>query len=354
MEVDVTATMAAVRELQRAHGGGVSCPERRAAEIAERQLGRRPRIDNLAFGAAMVSRGAVPKDLVGSAVLGTTAARSLLARMRAQVVHVTGADRRWPALAGDHAELPDARHAGAKASATQAEAQPFFAGCALPQDPEAYRLTHDVAAALGLPLAEQPSAGCCGHPARGSRPATYRADGAALTVCPACDASLREVGQTTRPLWEAITEKARRDGARLSAAAPSFVPYVGCLSDRQNALAALAEAADLAGVQMRRSYPSLHAACCGALGGLFRGVTAGTGRLLEFAAAAKAPIVATCLLCRDNLRSGARLRRLPVDVYYWSEFFSAAAPRSAGAAATCEPTAVHTAPASASKDARHE
>ena len=118
-------------------------------------------------------------------------------------------------------------------------------------------------------------------------------------------------------------EKARRDGASLAAAAPAFVPYVGCLGERDAALAALGDAAELAGVQMRRSYPSLHASCCGALGGMFRGQTTGTRRLLDFAAAAHAPIVTTCLLCRDNLRSGARLSRMPVSVYYWPEFFSA-------------------------------
>ncbi len=366
MEVDTRAVMTTVRELQREHGGA-SCPERRAVDVAHRQLGRRARIDNIAFGAAMVSRGAVPRDLVGSAVQGATSARSLLARVRAQVVEMTGADRRWPQLTQE-----DGRPAGVAGPAglttdEQTEAQPFFAGCALPQDLEAYRLTHKVAADLGLALAEQASAGCCGHPARGTRPATYKADGAALTVCPACDAGLREVGQQTRPLWDALTEKARRDGASLAAAAPALVPYVGCLGERGAALTALADAAELAGVEVRRSYPSLHASCCGALGGMFRGQTTGTRRLLDFAAAAQAPIVTTCLLCRDNLRSGARLSRLPVSVYYWPEFFSAAKPaapspspdprkaRPAGAASVAAGpvTAVATS-APVSKDDTHE
>jgi Fe-S oxidoreductase len=341
MEVDTRAVMTAVRELQREHGGA-SCPERRSVEVAHRQLGRRPRIDNIAFGAAMVSRGSLPKDLVGSAVQGTASARSLLARVRTQVVEMTGAERRWPGLApADTAALPVARTAD-----EDTEAQPFFAGCALPQDMEAYRLTREVAAGLGLALAEQASAGCCGHPARGTRPTTYRADGPALTVCPACDAGLREVGQQTRSLWDALTEKARRDGAALTAAAPAFVPYVGCLGERDAALAALADAAELAGAEMRRSYPSLHASCCGALGGMFRGETTGTKRLLDFAAAEQAPVVTTCLLCRDNLRSGARLRKLPVRVYYWPEFFSAAGPAPAAGLA---PTATAPAPTAPSQ-----
>jgi Fe-S oxidoreductase len=72
------------------------------------------------------------------------------------------------------------------------------------------------------------------------------------------------------------------------------------------------------------SYPSLHSSCCGALGGMFRGETTGTKRLVEFAAAAGAPIVTTCLLCRDNVRSAARRSGRAVDVHFWPEFFSAA------------------------------
>ena len=358
MEVDTRAVMTAVRELQREYGGAI-CPERRSVEVAHRQLGRRPRIDNIAFGAAMVGRGSLPKDLVGSAVQGAASARSLLARLRTQVVEMTGADRHWPGLAPADSTAPSA--VGDAALRAEAEAQPFFAGCALPQDMEAYRLTREVAADLGLALAEQTSAGCCGHPARGTRPTTYRADGPALTVCPACDAGLREVGQETRSLWNALTEKAHRDGAALAAATPAFVPYVGCLGERDAALAALADAAELAGAEMRRSYPSLHASCCGALGGMFRGETTGTRRLLDFAAAEQAPVVTTCLLCRDNLRSGTRLRKLPVSVYYWPEFFSAGpAASDTGAASAAPASAAGSAPATSatsapvSKDDPHE
>jgi hypothetical protein len=180
-------------------------------------------------------------------------------------------------------------------------------------------------------------------------------------VCPACDAGLREVGQETRSLWNALTEKAHRDGAALAAATPAFVPYVGCLGERDAALAALADAAELAGAEMRRSYPSLHASCCGALGGMFRGETTGTRRLLDFAAAEQAPVVTTCLLCRDNLRSGTRLRKLPVSVYYWPEFFSAGpAASDTGAASAAPASAAGSAPATSatsapvSKDDPHE
>jgi Fe-S oxidoreductase len=84
------------------------------------------------------------------------------------------------------------------------------------------------------------------------------------------------------------------------------------------------QSAELSGSEPLMSYPSLHSSCCGALGGMFRGETTGTKRLVEFAAAAGAPIVTTCLLCRDNVRSAARRSGRAVDVHFWPEFFSAA------------------------------
>jgi Fe-S oxidoreductase len=81
---------------------------------------------------------------------------------------------------------------------------------------------------------------------------------------------------------------------------------VGCLADRDAALAALGDAAEQAGVTMEVDYPTLHNGCCGALGGMYRGATKASMRLLEFAAEKRAPVVTTCVLCRDNLRSAAR------------------------------------------------
>ena len=251
MEVDTRAVMTAVRELQRAHGGA-SCPERRSVEVAHRQLGRTAahRQHRLRRGHGLprlVAQGPRRLRRAGHRVGPQPAGQGADAGRRD--------DRRRPALAGagagDRADrrASPTRPLPADAEAQKTEAQPFFAGCALPQDLEAYRLTREVAAGLGLALAETPSAGCCGHPARGTRPTTYRAEGPALTVCPACDAGLREVGQQTRPLWDALTEKARRDGASLAAAAPAFVPYVGCLGERDAALATLGDAAELAGVR---------------------------------------------------------------------------------------------------------
>ena len=70
-------------------------------------------------------------------------------------------------------------------------------------------------------------------------------------------------------------------------------------------------------------YPTLHNGCCGALGGMYRGATKSSARLLEFAARQQAPVVTTCVLCRDNLRSAARELKLAVPVHFWPEFFRA-------------------------------
>ncbi len=78
-------------------------------------------------------------------------------------------------------------------------------------------------------------------------------------------------------------------------------------------------------------YPTLHNGCCGALGGMYRGATKSSARLLEFAAARQAPVVTTCVLCRDNLRSAARELRLSVPVHFWPEFFRAAPAGEPGA-----------------------
>jgi hypothetical protein len=152
------------------------------------------------------------------------------------------------------------------------------------------------------------------------------------TACPACDASLAESGIQAVPLWDALTERAGRSSAiSLSAAGERFVPYVGCLADRDAALAALGDAAEQSGAAMVVDYPTLHNGCCGALGGMYRGATKSSARLLEFAAARQAPVVTTCVLCRDNLRSAARELRLSVPVHFWPEFFRAAPAGEPGA-----------------------
>jgi len=346
MEVDTKGVMAAVRGLQR-ESGTVRCPELAAAQIAERRLARNDHIDSLAFGAAMVTRGHLPRDPVGSAGQGAAAARNLLTRAAARVVETTGLDRSVPALrrvvpvrfdacgdtqagaataANEGASKDESAPGGTSATGGGRAARPFFAGCSLPQDPASAAAARDVARGLGLPLAELHAAGCCGHPTRGSRPAGVAPGDRMVTVCPACDASLREAGAEPQPLWEVLLEQAHTSGRRLHAAAPAFVPYVGCLVERERGLATMRQSAELAGVEPIVSYPSLHTACCGGLGGVFRGESHGSLRLIELAVANDAPIVTTCLLCRDNVRSAARRTGQAVEVSFWPEFFTAAAP----------------------------
>ncbi|MGD0997051.1 MAG: 4Fe-4S dicluster domain-containing protein [Thermoleophilia bacterium] len=307
MEVPVADMMAAVRALQRAHGGP-RCAERAAADVADRRLAASPRIDNMAFGVGMAARGYVPKDVVGAAGAAARIVKGML-------------DRGEPAAGG--ATEPAA---GGAAAPPAAAPRPLYAGCALPQDREAHALTHKVARDLGLPLVEAGEAGCCGHPTRGRVAAKYASDEAVLTACPACDQGLRDCGLATTPLWQVLVEHAERSGRALRAAQPGFVPYVGCLSDRGPALSSLSAAAALAGASVHMSYPSLHAGCCGALGGMYRGATEAVAKLIAFAQTNNAPIVTPCLLCRDNVRSAVRKRGGNTPVYFWPEFFQAAGP----------------------------
>lgn len=298
MDIDVAGILRRLRQLERQHGR-IRCPERTAAGVASEQLRRRPRIDNLRFGAAMVAKGYVPKDKVGAAELGVKLAKQLVPTRAKQA-----AERTAPTAAA--AELP------------------FYAGCAIPQDHALHGLVHEVAAGFGVRLQEAADPGCCGHPSRGAVPSQFSSSERVYTACPACDASLAEAGLQTVPLWDALTERAARaPGIALRAASDTFVPYVGCLADRDAALAALAAAAEQAGVQMVMDYPTLHNGCCGALGGMYRGATKSSARLLEFAARQRAPVVTTCVLCRDNLRSAARELKLTVPVHFWPEYFRA-------------------------------
>jgi Fe-S oxidoreductase len=294
MEVDVAGMMAAVRRLQ-SDFGGVRCPERKAADIASKRLSRKSSIDNMLFGTAMVSRGFIPSDMVATASMGIKMA--------------SGKVRRRPRL-----------------SVEGREPKPFYAGCSLQQDKEAFQATARVARELGFPLAEQEGAGCCGHGSRGKIPAKFETDSSVFTVCPACDYSLQEVEIETTPVWQALVEHARRENLKLKAAEARFVPYVGCLTERETALASLADAAELADAEAVMSYPALHAGCCGALGGMFRGPTEAVLNLIDFAATNEAPIVTPCLLCRDNVRSAVRSAKKKVHVYFWPEFFHAAKP----------------------------
>jgi Fe-S oxidoreductase len=298
MDIDVASVLHRLRQLERAHGGASHCAERTAADVASGQLRKRPRIDNVRFGAAMVARGYLPKDKVGAAELGIKLAKQMLPGGKKRPV--------GGALPAGSVTLP------------------FYAGCAIPQDHELHATVHEAAAGFGVSLDEAADAGCCGHPSRGSVASLFDTDRRVYTACPACDASLAEAGMEAMPLWDALTDRAGRSSAiTMQAAAPGFVPYVGCLADRDAALAALGDAAEQAGADMMVDYPTLHNGCCGALGGMYRGATKASTRLLEFASGRHAPVVTSCVLCRDNLRSAARELKLHVPVHFWPEFFRA-------------------------------
>jgi len=300
MDIDVAAILGRLRRLEREHGTAIRCPERSAADIAAVRLRQQPRLDNKQFGVAMMAKGHFPKDKVGAAETGMKMAKQML-------------------------PLGRKRPAGAAGPAADVETLPFYAGCALPQDHELLALVHEAAAGFGVRLDEAADAACCGHPSRGAVPSLYSSDERVCTACPACDAGLGEAGVDAVPLWDTLTERAGRSSTiALRAAGPRFVPYVGCLADRDAVLAALADAAEQAGVVMELDYPTLHSGCCGALGGMYRGATKASAMLLEFAAARRAPIVTTCALCRDNMRSAARELKLAVPVHFWPEFFRAA------------------------------
>ncbi len=299
MDIDVAGVLHRLRRLEREHGGRIRCAERTAADVATGHLGKRPRIDNGRFGVAMAVRGYLPKDKLGAAELGVKLARQLL----------PGGKK----CAAPAADLP----AGAAAL-------PFYSGCSLPQDRELHALVHEVAAGFGVRLVEEADAGCCGHPSRGSVGSLFASAERVFTACPACDAGLAEAGVDAVPLWDALTERAARTpGIALRAAGAGFVPYVGCLADRDAALGALGDAAELSGADLVVDYPTMHSGCCGALGGMYRGATKSSARLLGFAEDQRAPVVTTCVLCRDNLRSAARELKLTVPVHFWPEFFRA-------------------------------
>ena len=291
MGVDVAEVLAGVRRLQRA-AGGPRCPERSGAAIAARQLRHRRSLSSLRLGLAMAVRGFLPRHRAAAVSAGARALRGELAGSAP------------PAAAPSSAGL-------------------FYPGCALRADRRAYRATRALAEGAGLPLAEPADLRCCGHPARDASPGAPSFSGTVLTACPACERALARAGNRTVPVWGPLVERARRGECRLSARSDRFVPYVGCLSDRDGTLAVMAEAAELAGATPLMAHPSLHATCCGALGGVYRGPSRGVSELLRFAAARRAPIVTPCLLCRDNVGSAARQARTGVEVHFWPEYFRA-------------------------------
>jgi Fe-S oxidoreductase len=296
--VDVAGVLAEVRRLQRATAGP-RCPERTGAELAARQLRRRPTLNSLTLGLHMAVRGFLPRGRLTTMGLG---AHALRAQARRRLRPVASVD----------------------------DLKVFYPGCALRMDREAYAATRALAIGSGMRLAEPDEARCCGHPARDPAVAPPPLIGTMLTACPACERTLAAAGTPTVPVWGVLVERARRGEYRLTAQSVRFVPYVGCLAGREQTLALMTEAAELAGTELLLAHPSLHTTCCGGLGGVYRGPSRGVTELVRFAAERRAPIVTPCLLCRDNVRVAVRRARADVHVHFWPEFFRAAPAVAAG------------------------
>ena len=302
MEIDVAGVLHRLRQLEREHGARSAAPSARPRTSPPTHLRKRPRIDNMQFGVAMVARGHVPKDKVGAAEMGMKLAKQMLPL----------AARRRPA--GGQAR------AGRRRSTL-----PFYAGCALPQDHELHALVHEVAAGFGVRLDEAADAGCCGHPSRGAVDSLFAADGARLhgvpglrreprgerrrrpsrcgTRSPSAPAAARHRaaggGDALRPLRR-LPRRPRRRARR---------PRRRRRAGRRRHGGRLPDAAQRLLRRPGRHVPRRHQGQRPA-----PGVRRGAGAR---------PVVTTCVLCRDNLRSAARELKLDVPVHFWPEFFRA-------------------------------
>ena len=243
-----------------------AAPSARPPTWPRTHLRKRPRIDNLRFGAAMVAKGHVPRDKVGAAEHGhEDGAAAAAGRQEA-----AGRRRRLPAAGRRHAAL--------------------LRRLRDPAGPRAARAwSHEVAAGFGVRLDEAADAGCCGHPSRGAvgRAVHGRGHRATRPARPATPAS-RRPACTTVPLWDALTEQARRTRPRrCSAAAPALRPLRRLpRRPRRGPGRARPTPPSRPAARMELAYPTLHNGCCGALGGMYRGATKASGMLLEFAARA--------------------------------------------------------------------
>ena len=223
------------------------------------------------------------------------------------------------------------RPAGDDAAAAGAVTLPFYAGCAIPQDHELHALVAEVAAGFGVRLDEAADAGCCGHPSRGAVGTQFAAGDTVYTACPACDASLERGRRLDRPALG--RPRPSRRGAPAAACGPRrprSSPTSAASPTATRPWPPSATPPSRPAAPWSSRYPTLHNGCCGALGGMYRGATKASGMLLEFAAGKHAPVVTSCVLCRDNLRSAARELRLDVPVHFWPEFFRAVPDRPGG------------------------
>ena len=186
MEIDVAAHAArACDSWSASTARAIRCPERSAAEVATTRLRKRPRIDTMQFGLAMMARGHMPKDKTGAAGAGMRLAKQMLPLGRTRETSTA-----WPAVATGPANA-----AGPAADA--AITVPFYAGCAIPQDHALHALVQDVAAGFGVRLEEGRTPAAAATPAAARWAAGSSPGRRSQTVCPACDDSLAKAGVST-------------------------------------------------------------------------------------------------------------------------------------------------------------
>ena len=164
---------------------------------------------------------------------------------------------------------------------------PFYAGCAIPQDRRAARPGDEVAAGFGVRLDEADARRLLRPPQPRRRASQFRAGEPVPTACPGLRREPPGGGRRRRCRCGTRSPSGRDgEGTPLTCRrADRFVPYVGCLADRDaDAGRARARPASWPGSAVELAYPSLHNGCCGALGGMYRGATKASAKLLDFAA----------------------------------------------------------------------
>ena len=218
---------------------------------------------------------------------------------------------------------PDVSRSPDAASSPAAAGRPFYPGCAMRQDQETFALTRAVAGGLDLELAEQPTPPVAAtRAARPHRRATRAPSASSRPARPATRASRRAaptraaVGAAGRARPASGRGLRARAGLRalrrlLAEREPPWLRWPGRRAGRRR----VPHLVPLAAQRLLRR-PGRHVP--------FR--DQGDATPARPRVARSAPVVTTCLLCRDNLRSAARRRGLPVKIHFWPEFFSAAGP----------------------------
>ena len=304
MDIDVAGVLHRLRQLEREHGARSTAPSAPPPTSPRATCEKRPRIDNMRFGAAMVAKGYVPKDKVGAAELGMKLAKQMLpggkkrpagAALPAGAVDAAVLRRLRDPAGPRAARASCTRWPPGSASASTRRRTPAAAATRAAAPSPACSQT-DAARLHGVPgLRRQP---------RGERRARPCRSGTRSPSVPAAARGIAHAGGRRRASsrTSAASPTATRPWPR-SATPPSRPAPRWSSTTRPCTTAAAAPSAACTAAPPRAS-----------------------ARLLEFAAAAAArPSSRRCVLCRDNLRSAARELKLDVPVHFWPEFFRAVA-----------------------------